>query len=413
MTDAHATRAHASLAPSSIARIIKCPGSKRLSAGIQQAHSPFAAEGTAAHMLAENCLATDMDAFAHLGRTIDTKTDIGTKHSKEKSDGITTFEVDHEMVDSVQLYLDVCRELKAESDEFAVEQRLDMGDIAADHFGTGDVIAYSEAKKRVTIVDLKYGKGVAVDVAENEQELSYALGVARRYHNRGVEEVELVIVQPRAPHVDGPVRRWTTDVVGLYEHAFAVKKAAIESESDNPRFAVGEHCKFCRGVPACDTLYRHVLKVTGAVINKQGEITSMSDPQGYVPAAFARALKQVPIVVNWTRSMQQHGHAEAMRGNMPDGFKFVSGRPTRKWKDPDTTVKTLQTLGVADDDIFESSLRSPAQIEKLSRDLKPVVKDLAVSKSSKINLAPIDDPRESVDPNDASGFDAVEIGERE
>ena len=59
--------------------------------------------------------------------------------------------------------LDVVREIAETADDYEVEKRLDLSDIVSGVFGTGDFIAYCEAKKRVTIVDLKYGRGVVVE----------------------------------------------------------------------------------------------------------------------------------------------------------------------------------------------------------------------------------------------------------
>ena len=49
----HSDRAHALLSPSSMHRIMKCPGSVKLSEGIEQPESEYAKEGTLAHECAE------------------------------------------------------------------------------------------------------------------------------------------------------------------------------------------------------------------------------------------------------------------------------------------------------------------------------------------------------------------------
>src|ERR1035437_7022059 len=120
---------------------------------------------------------------------------------------------------------------------------MDMTELVPGVFGTGDLIAYSQGEQKVTIVDLKYGRGVAVEVEENEQLLTYAMGVAQRYHNRGIKDVELVVVQPRAPHAAGPVRRWSTDVIGLYEHVTALQDGAVAADDPKAKLVAGDHCK--------------------------------------------------------------------------------------------------------------------------------------------------------------------------
>lgn len=392
----HAQRAHARLAPSAAHRWMACPGSVRLSADIVEAPSAFAAEGTAAHMLAEKCMQTGFDAERFHGWTVNTAAKdpkLAVQQGWPVND-TTTFRIDAEMVEGVQLYLDVVREIAAEAGEWAIEQRLDMSGVVPGVFGTGDFIAYDEQARRVTICDLKFGKGVPVDVEGNVQLLTYVVGVAGRYHNRGVDEVELVIVQPRAPHKDGPVRRWRTDAVTLFEHIVALQNAADASSSDEAPFNPGEACRFCKAAGKCNALYERVMEIT------------MNDPTVKPYRVWKEEQAEIDLVKTWAKRREEHAHTEALRGRMPEGAKLVGKRPIRKWKDEGDAVTTLQLAGVSDDDIYATSVRSPAQIEKvLNKTEKGLLGDLVVKASSGTVLAPLDDPRPAVDPSDASGFD--------
>lgn len=404
MTEAHSHRAHARLAPSAAARWLRCPGSVRLSENIKETPSAFAAEGTAAHILAEKCLTTGFDASRFKGWTVNTEAKdpkLAVQQGRPVN-GKTVFAVDNEMVDGVQIYVDTVRELMEESDEFEIEHRMDMSSLVPGVFGTGDAVAYVQkhflsGKRRVTVVDLKYGKGVAVEVKENEQELTYAVGVVQRYHNRGVDEVELVIVQPRAPHRDGPVRRWVTDAVGLFEHVIALQSAAEEAARPDAPFRTGDHCKFCKAAGLCTALYTRVKEIT------------MTDPTVTPYRDWRVEEGEIALVEGWAKRRKEFAHAEAIRGRMPPGAKLVGKRAVRKWKDENEAVSTLQLLGVSDDDIFESSVRTPPQIEKLlSKSDRVAIDELVVKASSGTVLAPKDDPRPAVDPNDSSGFDPQE-----
>lgn len=407
MTQAHTHRAHATLAPSAAHRWMHCPGSVRLSAGIEETPSAYAAEGTAAHMLAERCLAGGWDAARFKGWTVDTAQKDGklTIQQGRQPNGKTVFSVDPEMVDAVQLYLDTVRAIKDASDEFEIEERMDISGLVPGVFGTGDAIAYVERHpesglRRVSICDLKYGKGVPVEAEGNKQLLTYAIGVVQRYHNRGVDEVELVIVQPRAPHPLGSVRRWTTDIVGLYEHVLALQTAAAEAARPDAPFVTGDHCKFCKAAGICSALRKRVWEI----IMKNPETT----PYREWPAEVA----DIELVKGWARRREEFAHSEALRGRMPPGAKLVNKRPTRAWDNPDTAVDALRLAGLSDDDLYETSLRSPAQVEKaLPAKERGIIGALASKRSSGTVLAPMSDPRPSVDPNDAMGFDVHEIGD--
>ena len=132
----------------------------------------------------------------------------------------------------------------------------------------------------------------------------------------------------------------------------------------------------------------------------------MTDPTVRPSRPWKEESAEIELVKTWAKRCEEHHHAEAMRGHLPDGAKLVGKRPTRKWKDEGDAVATLQLAGISDDDIYATSVRSPAQLEKLlSKTEKSLLVDLVVKSSSGTVLAPLDDPRPAVDPNDASGFD--------
>jgi hypothetical protein len=63
--------AHARLSPSHSATWLTCPGALKLSEGIEDTGSAFAAEGTAAHELAARCLTLDCNADELIGAEIE------------------------------------------------------------------------------------------------------------------------------------------------------------------------------------------------------------------------------------------------------------------------------------------------------------------------------------------------------
>lgn len=393
---AHSDRAHAKLAPSAMQRIIYCPPSVQMSVGVEETRSSYAEEGTSAHELAEWCLSRGEDAAQYKGWTIHP----GGLHAPEEGgapDGKTCWRVDAEMVEAVQVHLNLARQLKAESDEFATEQRLDMSGIVPGVFGTGDIIAYREKPtRRVTVCDFKFGRGIAVEVEGNEQLLTYALGVAQRHHNRGVDEVELIIVQPRAPHRDGPVRRWVAPIEELYEHVMAMQTAAALVGDPNAPFRPGrKQCTFCKGAGRCKALR-----------TKAMEITMNTDPTVAPFRDWAAEAEDIELVKIWARRREEFAHAEAIRGRIPPGAKLVAKRSNRTWKDEGEAVATLQMLGVDDDDIWSSKVNSPASIEKaLPKADRKIVAALSFKPPGGTVLAPLSDPRPAADHNDASGFD--------
>lgn len=370
---------HSKLTPSAAHRWMVCPGSVRLCEGLEETRSEYAAEGSAAHHLAELILRDPELMGSFLGETID------------------GFFIDLEMLKAVSLYVNFVRDTFG--DDFQIEQSLDMRPLIPGMWGTGDVTSWHEAQRKVSICDFKYGH-VSVEVEENPQLLSYALGVALRYHNRGVEKVEIFIVQPRAPHPDGPIRRYEIDVVDLYGFCIALQACAEAAEAADAPLHAGGHCRFCGAAGFCPELRNRVYDAVGAM-RMDGKIVSMADPKKYEPEELTKALDNRSMILDWLNALGSFAHAEAMRGRTPPGWKLIAKRSTRQWKDENGTVSALRIVGLPEEDIFDISVRSPAQIEeRIDLDVGFLVERV----SSGTRLVPASDPHPAVSLSEGSGF---------
>jgi hypothetical protein len=240
--------AHALLAPSAAARWMACPGSVRLTEGRDDGGSVYSREGSAAHALARHCLETRTDAASYLGRVIGEQ-----GFTTQAADGDVTFAVTAEMADAVQVYVEAVRPYTALEDHL-IEATV-ATPIDTNCFGTLDFGAYDAAARRLTVADLKYGKGVIVEAAGNKQLLTYAAGLLSACRSMpgcdAVDEIELVVVQPRRLHRDGPVRQAIHTIAELEAHVAAARRAAALIERDPPILNAGEHCRFCRAQSFC------------------------------------------------------------------------------------------------------------------------------------------------------------------
>lgn len=414
---AHSARKHAKLSPSAAHRWSACPGSVRLSAGIESKSSIFADEGSAAHQLAERCLTDGTDPVEWLGGHVDIRTGaVCGARPKGPPEQPGCFEVTDEMVDAVQLYVDTVREHVGAGDEVEYEAKLDLRHIPGMEFGTGDCVIFSEQKRSLTIIDLKYGRGVPVDVKSNEQLRAYALGAAKRFHNRGVETITTIIVQPRCPHPDGPVRSETIDIVDLIEFRVDLEAKAKATEANDAPLVPGDHCGFCPAKAICPALRARVRAVAelefGPAVGSQGTTPGVTAPGDEVtetvrpapgnlsPDEMARVLREADLIKGWLKAVEERANAMAREGSPPTGFKLVAGRATRRWRHEDDAIVTHleMTCNMDDRDIYtEPKLKSPAQIEKvLGSKRKGEIAGLIVSKASGTLLVPVEDPRPPV-----------------
>ncbi|TWA89543.1 DUF2800 domain-containing protein [Bradyrhizobium stylosanthis] len=416
---AHGDRAHARLSPSAAYRWFACAGSPVLESAFENKSSKFADHGTAAHTLGEYCIANDCDAADFAGGHVNIKT--GKVH-KAAGEGNGIFEVDDEMVEGVQLYVDTVRSFIAPGDDVEIECKLDLTHIEGMEFGTGDFLRYRGSEKHLVICDLKYGKGVPVEVKRNEQLLTYADGTAKRFHNRGLDKITMVIVQPRCPppkedsdvvwlNPEGTARSWTIDVLDLAEFRFDLTEAAAKTREAecwagaadfHARFTVaGDHCKFCRAATTCPTLKRFAL--AEAELEFGDTPPSVSELEA---ETIATVLAKAGTLKDWIKRVEERAHALALEGSPPPHWKLVHSTSHRKFRDEVSAEFLHDVTGITVEELLtEPKLRSPAQVEKLlGAKRKKEIEGLVYKPKGKIILAPEDDPRPAVKPDAESEF---------
>lgn len=389
---AHETRAHSHLGASSAHRWLTCPGSIRLSVGQPNESSIFAMEGTAAHELCEMALRAKKDAADYLGEMITV--------------GNHQFEVDDEMAEAVQVYLDTIRADYEDGDILFIEHRFDLSSVWAGMFGTNDCGLYKKDGS-LKVYDYKHGKGHAVEAVNNPQLAYYGIGLVNVPSLKGaaIASVELVIVQPRAPHKDGPVRRWMTDVLHLMEFMDDLRQGAAATEDPNAPLVAGEHCKFCPAAGICPELRKK------AIEEAQAEFVDV-DPIELTEAKISDLLEKCGLIEDGIRAIRKEAYSRMSGGAKVPGWKIVEKRAVRKWAgEADEVVPKLTTLFDLDEDqVVEKKVRSPAQVEKLLPKAERAGLAEFISKvSSGTTLARETDRRPEVQPSPdaADEFDPV------
>ena len=184
MTEAlndHSSRAHALLSASSAHRWLACPPSAVAAEAYPNEDTEYTREGTLAHEVAEVIARENI-------------------HPETGRDGFAP-EVTQEMLDCAAGYRDYIQEqLKSDSAVVLLEQRVDFSDWVPDGFGTCDCIIIQG--DTLTIIDYKYGQGVAVEAEGNPQMKLYALGALNDFGIAyDVAKVETHIYQPRINNI--------------------------------------------------------------------------------------------------------------------------------------------------------------------------------------------------------------------
>jgi hypothetical protein len=338
--------AHSKVGASGMSRweLDHCPGSVRLSAGLESKAGFAAAEGTVAHSLAEMALNGE-DYRSQLGTVV-------------VQDGFEIV-VSKAMIDHVTEYKVIVEDMCGADTVRHVEHKFHLADLHPSLFGTSDCVLWHPERQHLDVIDFKYGAGHAVEVENNVQLMYYAVGAVQTL-KYPAKTIGLHIVQPRCPHADGPHRTVTIDAIDLVEFAAYLVASVKETEKPDAAVRAGDWCRYCpaSGVPG-------KCPVQEKVVNEMARV-AFSPALPYEPEALAKALDQIPILEARIKTLREFAYNEAEAGRVPPRYKLVEKRATEKWKPGITEYDITAAIAVSPDDLYEEpSLKSPAQIRKL------------------------------------------------
>lgn len=392
--------AHSRFGPSSADQWIACPGSiqemERVPAEARNTSNRWAEQGSAAHALAEVCVVNDVSPGVYRGQWIN-------RHGVLAGGALdgTFFEVDDDMVEGVELYRQTIKQYRARLStptppEVYVEQRVYFLPGRPDVFGTSDCIMVQPFKRLVTF-DFKYGLGL-VEVEGNDQLRLYAAGALNWLGDDGfVEDVEVVVVQPRAEHEDGPVRSSVMTVEEVRGLAAVARGAVEAAEGPNPPLVSGPHCKWCKARGVCRKLKAEADEMVGA--DWSGELAKA--PAQMTGEELAEALEKWNRLKALGSAIQEVALQYTLGGGTLPGWKLVRGKKHRTWKNVLALEEGLKDAGIPDAEAYqEPKIKSPAQMEKMMG--KEWVAQYSFTPEGGPTLVPESDARPSI----SAGLDA-------
>lgn len=228
-------RGHSILPPSSADKWMVCTGWRQAVSHLPPRSSIYAEEGVRAHELLEMALRLDLPPEE---LTKDTEAAEAVGHA----------------VDWLNQYLTHNPEAK-----WWIEHSLPWGEAIGypSLYGTSDLVVVTDTE--LSVVDYKHGIGVMVDPVESKQLRIYLIGLIKKYGKR--DNYQLVVVQPRARHIEGPIRthRITHEEIKVFARQVQIA-ARANLEGTGERHA-GEHCRFCTAAPTCKTLAEFSLRL--------------------------------------------------------------------------------------------------------------------------------------------------------
>lgn len=364
-----AEKQHALLSASGAHRWMNCPPSARLEREFEDNSGEAAAEGTAAHALAEHKLRKALK-----------------RRSKKPISKYDSDEMDVHTDGYVEFIQELIAQAKQECADpvVLIEQRLDFSKYVPDGFGTGDCVIISEGT--LHIVDFKYGQGILVSAEGNPQMMLYALGALELFdHIYDITTASMTIYQPRRENVS----TYTVEKECLYQWADEVLKPIASLAFEGSGECVpGEWCRFCRAAVKCraraeDNLNLARFEFALPPLLSDGEIEEI--------------LAKLDDLISWASDIKAYALDAAVRhGKEWQGFKLVEGRSNRKYANEEAVAEAAKDAGYRD--IYRQSLITLTEMERLmgKDNFQAILGGLIEKPPGKPTLVPLSDKRQSI-----------------
>lgn len=368
---------HSRLSPSSAHRWITCPASVLLAEDAGQVpdeDSPYAAEGTRAHVLAE------IEASRHFGWIDD------LEYKRRKDTWRMTLETEHEEADMQEAADGYVLRLQqiVDSNPGAVvllEQRMDTG--VPESWGTGDAVII--APGLIHVVDFKYGTGVEVEAIDNPQLMLYGVAALDTFDIIGeVEDVCVEVHQPRRSHFEvycltaADLRAWRDSIIPTAEAALQGGAEFGPSE---------EACRWCPVAGECSARARFIAT------------RDFGEPALLSPEQLAEAKSQIANIRKWCDQVEARALSKAYQDKVKiPGYKVVRSNGRRTVVDPPHAIQVLIDNGFTAEQVAKVSIRSFEDLERLlpKDELNALLGDLIKKTEGKPTLVPESDKREEI-----------------
>lgn len=430
---------HARLGASGAHRWSICHLAPRLEDGRPDNAGDGAKIGTICHDLGEQCLKAgdDLALSMALGKNaLVTKEGLVVYRAAHADGGHTVTE---DMIDWAAVYIDFVRKLQMAGGKLMVEVRVSIEHITdePDAMGTSDSALIFDDE--IVIVDLKCGfkrvyvkqplRGIHLERAPESMQLKAQVSEVLKpnvqlvmYGEAVLEDlrktqpevmarikrIRYIIVQPTLNHIDEhtvTVDEHSVWVQWLREQAAMTRSPFAEAYPDS------EQCQYCKAYP-CQAAEQKALMVAfdGFAALDEERVRQPSIDE------LPKIKRLLPMLENYIAYINARIHGELASGRKVPGYKLVPGdQGDRKWADPETVKNKMLMAGVSRHQIVDEKLKSPAQIEKLTKGrfkLPEVVKVWA-DLGEHIKRAPATsnkvvediDPRDGITVDPAAGFD--------
>lgn len=342
--------AHAFLSPSGAAAWMRCNAKPYRERDFPDSSNDSADEGTAAHFLLEQCLEKNVDAAHFHGCKIKVENGGTEFHQGGK------WPVGPDMTREIQKVLDLARS-EAEGATIYPEQQLAISQFTGEDGATGTCDMVIVQGKRITIRDLKYGRGVQVDAEGNEQLLIYGGAALDEFDVMGeCETLVLCIDQPRLNHFD----RWELPVAEARGRLGKIQQTAVyilEAPEELQAVPGEKQCRFCKASATCKERTEHTMElIVGEFLDLEKGFVKVEMPQA--EKLLAQSFGVTPKAITFHEE-----YTEDREGTCPQAPHFTVKKPNIR---PSLEAAT-EALATADDERLATLMDAAEMIEGFAK----------------------------------------------
>jgi len=309
-------------------------------------------EGTASHELAIPMIES------HSRGGVDWPIDaIG----KTASNGIVW---DESSYDAAKLYADDVQLVMQKTgvfggDNLKIEQRVKAERIHPESWGTPDCTLFDSGTLTLYGWDYKYGHKV-VESFENWQLIEYMIGRLDEIIGcNGIADqminVVMTVVQPRARHRDGPIRRWIVKASDLRPYANFLHSVEHEALSPDAMCTTGPECIDCKARLHCETLTNassFAFTFAGKPIEHNPSIEAMA-------IEYNMTLQAENLIKARRKGLEASIEAIIEKGDSVPGYAMEAGYGNEQWTKPASDIIQLgDMMGV---DLRKEAVKTPKQ----------------------------------------------------
>lgn len=425
--DGHGNRTHGRFSPSQADRFFVCKGSTALLATVsERQESPYALEGTTAHEVLEAALANGIwTAREAHHESIHFAVELDKLYGGDYEDFYMSIDI------ALQYIKSLVEEYPGA--QVFIERKVMVPSAVAPGEADGhcDIIVWHPLTGVLFVIDYKHGAGVAKE-ADCRQLKQYGAGVVHGpngiVEELYVNEMFLVIVQPRAYHPAGAIREVPVATFELYGYLEEMDEAIADNleagaplvPDDNGKTT--DHCRFCDARSVCPARVEKALKPLAAVSSKLITLEAATKPR--LPSIRSLTIDQLgairankKLLEKWLKDVDDHVYELMRQGHAVPGAKLVEARPQREYYGDEKEIakKAAALCGKSEDEMYTPRKLLPlTQVEtqiveafkarvgrgkknKAAETARSLFAELTLKKSSgNLVIADEDDPRQAV-----------------